>query len=363
MLSPEETQRYARQTLLKEIGTEGQEKLKQASILLIGTGGLGSPAATYLAAAGVGRMTLIDDDSVELSNLHRQPIHDSDQVGQPKLDSARRRLLAINPHLELTTHQGRFTAGNALELLAPHDLILDGSDNFPTRFAANDAAFFLKKPLIHGAIFQFDGQLTTFAPHLGGPCYRCLLPEPPPPGAVPSCAEAGVLGVLPGIIGSLQAMEALKFLLDLGTQPLGRLIHYQALSSSFRELKIKPDPNCPLCGQNPSITAPISYEHSCSMNDYKEISTNDLRDILTQGTDAILIDVREQEEYDLDHIPGSRLIPLSTWPATIEHLDKNASYLVHCQKGMRSARACQYMLANGFQDATNIAGGMDAWNS
>ena len=361
MLTSEEKQRYARQTLLPQIGESGQEKLKNASILIIGSGGLGSPAATYLAAAGVGTIAMIDDDRVELSNLHRQPIHDTDQVGELKLDSARRRLLAINPHLNFISHHGRFTAENALELLEPHDLILDGSDNFPTRFAANDAAFFLKKPLIHGAIFQFEGQLTTFAPHLGSPCYRCLLPEPPPPGVVPSCAEAGVLGVLPGIIGSLQAMEALKHLLNLGQQPFGRLLHYQALTSTFREIKIKSDPACPLCGNNRTINQPVSYEQSCTMNNAPEISTTELRELLSQKTDAILIDVREQEEYDQEHIPGSKLLPLSTWPDAITSLPKDATYFVHCQKGMRSARAQDYMLNTGFHDVTNIAGGMDAW--
>ena len=361
-LTPEERQRYLRQTMLPELGEAGQERLKKSSILCIGTGGLGSPALVYLAAAGVGRIGLVDPDVVDLTNLHRQILHTTDRVGQPKLESARAHLHQINPHVELVVHPGRFTAENSLDLLAGYDAILDGSDNFPTRFAANDAAFFLKKPLIHGAIFQFEGQVTVFAPHLGGPCYRCLLPEPPPPGAVPSCAEAGVLGVLPGIIGSLQAMEAIKLLAGLGKPPLGRLVHYRALTTRFREIQIKPDPACPLCGPEGTITAPITYENdSCSMTELPEISTLELRQILAEGFDGILLDVREPDEYAMAHIEGSQLLPLSTWPASAAHLPKDAKYLVHCAAGMRSARAGLWMLQNGFTDVTNVAGGMKQW--
>lgn len=363
-LTSDEAQRYLRQTILPELGDAGQERLKASSILCIGTGGLGSPALLYLAAAGIGKIGLIDPDHVDLSNLHRQILHDTDRLGSPKLESARDRLQNINPHVEIILHPGRFTAENALDLLSPYDALLDGSDNFPTRFAANDAAFFLKKPLIHGAIFQFEGQTTVFAPHLGGPCYRCLLPEPPPSGSVPSCAEAGVLGVLPGIIGSLQAMEAIKLLAGIGTPPLGRLTHYRALNTHFREIKIKPDPACPLCGENATITAPVAYDNdSCPMSNeiLPEITTLELRQILAEGFEGILLDVREQDEYFMAHIEGSQLLPLSGWPAAADHLPKDAKYLVHCAAGIRSARAGEWMLQNGFTDVTNVAGGMKQW--
>lgn len=358
-LTAAERTRYGRQILLPELGEAGQKKLRASSVILIGSGGLGSPAALYLAAAGVGKLTLVDPDQVELSNLHRQLLHDTSRLGDPKAESARDRLRAINPEIEIATVPERFTAANALDLARGHNLILDGSDNFPTRFAANDAAFFLKIPLVHGAIFQFEGQATVFAPHLGGPCYRCLLPEPPPPGSVPSCAEAGVIGVLPGIIGSLQAMEAIKILAGLGEPPLGRLIHYRALATSFRELKIKADPACPLCGENPSIDKPVAYEQTCVMSD--EITMDQLREKMAAGEKFTLLDVRERDEYDRDHIPGSTLLPLSTFPAAVESLPKDATYLVHCQKGMRSARAVDFMKQHGFPDVTNIAGGMDEW--
>ena len=364
MLTPEEKARYSRHLLIPEIAEAGQLRLKNASVLLIGTGGLGSPAALYLAAAGVGRLGLIDPDTVDLSNLQRQILHSDATIGKSKLESAAARLRETNPHITLDLHPVRFTPENAIQIAGNYDIILDGSDNFPTRFLANDTAFFLKKPLIYGAIHRFDGQMTVFAPHLGSPCYRCLLPEIPPPGAVPSCNEAGVLGVLPGIIGSLQAMEAIKLILGIGGPPLGKILIYDALSTSFRSLKLPHDPACRLCGVNPTITSVSNHETSAPATcpTMQTITAEELKARLDSGDlNALLIDVREQDEWDAAHIPQAKLVPLQTIPTYAPNLPKDTRIIIHCKAGMRSAKACEYLSSIGFENVTNVTGGMDAF--
>ena len=365
-LSPEENKRYARHFTLPEVGKEGQEKLKDSSVLCIGTGGLGSPVALYLAAAGVGTIGLVDDDQVEASNLQRQIIHGESWIGKPKLDSAKARLLEVNPHINIVTYNARFTSKNAVEIIKDqdYDVIIDGTDNFPTRYLSNDVAYLLKKPNIYGSIFRFEGQMSVFAPHLGGPCYRCMLPEPPDPGTVPSCAEAGVLGVLPGIIGSLQAMEAIKILLNAGTPPLGKLIHYDALNTSFKHFNLRKDPQCPLCGENPTIKELIDYEEFCGVKPPEtmtEITVTELRDKLAAGLDGKLIDVRMPDEHVECSIDGSTLIPLPEIPNKHSELPQNEILYIHCKGGVRSAKACSYLATQGFTKLVNIKGGMDAW--
>lgn len=368
VLTPQEKSRYSRHLIIPEVGEAGQLKLKKASVLLIGAGGLGSPAALYLAAAGVGRLGLVDPDAVDLSNLQRQLLHCDETVGSSKLESAAARLRATNPHIQLDLHSVRFTPDNAIAIAENYDIILDGSDNFPTRFLANDTAFFLRKPLVYGAIQRFDGQMTVFAPHLGGPCYRCMLPEIPAPGAVPNCAEAGVLGVLPGIIGSLQAMEAIKLILGCGEPPLGKLLNYDALRTSFRSLKLPHDPACRLCGEVPTITSVKNTETtadpSCQITDptMQTISAAELKARLDSGElNALLIDVREQEEYDVVNIPQAKLIPLQTIPEHAPSLPKDKEIIIHCKAGMRSANACEYLSSIGFENVVNVTGGMDAF--
>ncbi len=357
--------RYSRHLLIPGIGEEGQLRLKNASILLVGAGALGSPSALYLAAAGVGRIAIVDPDIVDATNLQRQILHGESWVGKPKLDSAVARLREINPHVEVVAHRVLFTPENAIEIATPHDLIVDGSDNFPTRFLTNDTAFFLKKPLVYGAIHRFDGQTGVFAPHLGGPCYRCLLPSMPPPGSVPSCQEAGVLGVLPGIIGSLQAAEALKILLDIGEIPLGKLTIFDALRSSFRSMKLRRDPCCRLCGENPDIrsvsNAETNASSDCTSEDMDRITTSNLRDLLRISNNLLLIDVREPAEYEIAHIEGSRIIPLATLPEHLCSLPRDREILIHCKSGGRSAKAVKLLLENGFTRVKNVTGGMDSW--
>ncbi|MCF7730403.1 MAG: molybdopterin-synthase adenylyltransferase MoeB [Akkermansiaceae bacterium] len=366
-LSPAELLRYSRHLLIPAVGLEGQVKLKHSSVLLIGPGGLGSPAALYLAAAGVGRLGLVDPDVVDASNLQRQILHGESWIGKPKLDSAIARLHEINPHVTVDAHPVRFTPDNAMELAAGYDLLLDGCDNFPTRFLTNDTAFLLGKPLVYGAIHRFEGQVGVFTPHLGGPCYRCLLPALPPPGAVPSCAEAGVLGVLPGIIGSLQAMEAIKLILGIGTPPLGRLICYDALQSSFRSLKLNRDPHCRLCGEHPDIHSVTNHETTAPTTcatpnpNMETITTSELRTVLADHFDGLLIDVREPGEHELANIPQARLIPLATLPLQLDTLPRDREILVLCKAGGRSARAVQFLTENGFPNVRNVVGGMDAW--
>lgn len=366
-LSQAELQRYSRHLLIPQVGLDGQQRLKESSVLLVGSGALGSPAAMYLAAAGVGRLGLVDDDVVDVSNLQRQILHGESWVGRSKLESATARLREINPHVVIEAHKVRFNSDNALEIAARYDLIVDGSDNFPTRFLTNDTAFFLKKPLVFGAIHRFEGQTAVFAPHLGGPCYRCLLPQMPTPGSVPSCAEAGVLGVLPGIIGSIQAMEAIKCLLGVGTLPLGKLTIYDALQSSFRSLRLQRDPQCRLCGDHPSVhgvaNAETTASSSCSLtpNDMESITTAELRKKIATGLDGLLIDVRQPDEHAVAHIDGSRLIPLAELESQLGSLPKDQKIYVHCKAGGRSAKAVQLMEAHGFLHAINVAGGMDQW--
>lgn len=366
-LSTAELLRYSRHLLIPAVGVEGQLRLKNASALLIGTGALGSPAALYLAAAGLGRIGLVDPDVVDASNLQRQILHGESWIGRPKLESAAARLREVNPHVRVELHPVRFSPENALEIAASYDVLVDGSDNFPTRFLTNDTAFFLKKPLFYGAIHRFEGQTGVFASYLGGPCYRCLLPQMPAAGSVPSCQEAGVLGVLPGIIGSLQAMEAIKLILGIGTVPLGQLTCYDALHSRFRTLKLHRDPECRLCGDRPEIFSVSNGETRasaiCEINyeTMESITTTELRTLLNGNFQGLLIDVREPDESAVARIEGARLIPLQTLPAEVDTLPRDCEILVHCKAGGRSARAVQFLLDRGFTRVKNVAGGMDAW--
>jgi molybdopterin/thiamine biosynthesis adenylyltransferase/rhodanese-related sulfurtransferase len=366
-LSPAEILRYSRHLLIPAIGEEGQLRLKNSSVLLIGTGALGSPSAMYLAAAGVGRLGLVDADVVDASNLQRQILHGESWVGKPKLESAAARLREVNPHVQVELHPVRFTPENAMEIARDYDVIVDGSDNFPTRFLTNDTAFFLKKPLVYGAIHRFDGQAGVFAPHLGGPCYRCLLPNMPAPGSVPSCQEAGVLGVLPGIIGSIQAMETLKLILGIGTVPLGKLTVYDALQSSFRTLKLNRDPHCRLCGDHPEIHSVSNPETTASTtcavspHDMDCITATELRLLLSGNFEGLLIDVREPHEHAAASIEEARLIPLGTLTDQLETLPKDREILVHCKSGMRSAKAVGLLREHGFTRVKNVTGGIDAW--
>ncbi len=366
-LSPAELIRYSRHLLIPEVGVTGQLRLKNASVLLIGTGALGSPAALYLAAAGIGRLGLVDADVVDASNLQRQVLHGESWIGKPKLESAAARLREANPNVRVELHPVRFTPENATTIAESYDILLDGSDNFPTRFLTNDTAFFLRKPLIYGAIHRFEGQTGVFAPHLGGPCYRCLLPQMPAAGSVPSCQEAGVLGVLPGIIGSLQAMETLKLILNVGTVPLGKLTCYNSLQSAFRTLKLDRDPQCRLCGNRPEIydvkNAETLAADRCDLTPetMESISTRELRAILNDNFEGLLIDVREPDEYAVAKIEGSRLIPLKSLPDQLGSLPKDQEILVHCKAGGRSARAVQLLLDHGFARVKNVSGGIDAW--
>jgi len=366
-LSPAELLRYSRHLLIPSIGEEGQVRLKNASVLLVGCGALGSPAALYLAAAGVGRLGLVDADVVDASNLQRQILHGESWVGKPKLESAAARLREVNPHVKTEAHATRLTPDNAMEIAASYDIIVDGSDNFPTRFLTNDTAFFLHKPLVYGAIHRFEGQTGVFAPHLGGPCYRCMLPQLPAPGSVPSCAEAGVLGVLPGIIGSIQAMEAIKLILGIGEPPLGKITAYDALHSRFRTLTLRRDPHCLLCGESPEIFSVRNPEtlgqNSCTTSEstMQTITTAELRTLLAGDFQGLLIDVREPHEHAMAHIEGARLIPLATLMEHIDSLPTDREILVHCKMGMRSARAVEMLMDRGFTRVKNVLGGMDAW--
>jgi len=366
-LSPEELLRYSRHLCIPGVGVDGQLRLKQASVLLIGCGGLGSPAALYLAAAGVGRLGLVDADVVEASNLQRQILHGESWLGKPKLESAVAHLREVNPHVAVECHPVRFTADNALEIARGYDILLDGSDNFATRFLTNDTAFFLSKPLVYGAIHRFEGQMAVFAPHLGGPCYRCLMPNMPPAGAVPSCAEAGVLGVLPGIIGSLQAMEVIKLILGIGRTPLGQLTDYDALSSGFRTLTLRRDPDCRLCGERPEIHQVANAETTATdlcthpSPTMESITVTELHALLANNFTGVLLDVREPNEHALANIPQARLIPLATLPKHLDSLPRDREILIHCKAGGRSAKAVMFLLDNGFSRVRNVSGGMDAW--
>ena len=361
-LSNEERVRYSRHLTMPEVGIDGQRRLKAAQVLCIGAGGLGSPAALYLAAAGVGTIGIVDFDDVDLSNLQRQILHGTKDIGRSKLESARDRLRDANPNIEVELHECRFSSENASELVARYDLVVDGSDNFPTRYLSNDVCVFARRPNIYGSIFRFDGQSTVFAPHLGGPCYRCLFPEPPAPGTIPNCAEAGVLGVLPGIIGMVQAIEAIKLILGVGEPLIGRLLHFEALKMKFRELKLRRDPQCPVCGDAPTITAPIDYEQFCGIAaDVPAISVHDLKRKRDAREAIQLIDVREPFEFEIARIDGAKLIPLGQLTNRLHELKRNGQTVVHCHTGMRSAQAVQMLRQTGFTNVYNLEGGIDAW--
>jgi len=363
-LSQDELLRYSRQINLAQVGKEGQCRLKQARVLCIGAGGLGSPAALYLAAAGIGTIGIIDQDTVDLSNLHRQILHGTSDVGSEKTDSARVRLLATNPTLAIETYTTRLSASNASELIHDYDVVVDGSDNLPTRYLSSDVCVWEKKPNVYGSVHQFEGQASLFAPHLGGPCYRCLFPEPPPPEAIPNCAEAGVLGVVPGLIGMIQALEAIKLIINKGDNLLGRLLHVDALTLRFHEFKIRRDPNCPVCGDSPTITEPIDYEQFCSHgNDSKVpgISARQLQEMISGGEKVALVDVREPFEFEIARIPNSQLIPLGTIPDRLADIPRTETTIVMCKSGVRSARVIEFLRGQGFENLLNLEGGLDAW--
>ena len=362
--STAELQRYSRQINLSQVGKEGQCRLKEARVLCIGAGGLGSPASLYLAAAGIGTLGIVDQDTVDLSNLHRQLLHGTNDVGREKTDSARARLLAINPTIVVETYTTRLSAGNAVELIRNYDIVVDGSDNLPTRYLSSDVCVWEKKPNIYGSVHQFEGQASLFAPHLGGPCYRCLFPEPPPPEAIPSCAEAGVLGVVPGLIGIIQAMEAIKLIIGTGDNLLRRLLHVDALTLRFREFNIRRDPNCPVCGESPSITEPIDYEQFCNHSNastVRGISATKLHEMISRGQEVALLDVREPFEFEIARIPKSRLIPLGTIPDRLTEIPRTETTVVMCKSGVRSARAIEFLRGEGFENLLNLEGGLDAW--
>jgi sulfur-carrier protein adenylyltransferase/sulfurtransferase len=364
-LNVEELQRYSRHLIMPEVTSEGQSRLKAARVLCIGAGGLGSPAALYLAAAGVGTIGIVDFDDVDLSNLQRQILHGTKDIGRRKLESARDRLHDINPQIEIELHECRFASDNAPQLVSRYDVVVDGSDNFPTRYLSNDVCVFERKPNIYGSVFRFEGQTTVFAPHLGGPCYRCLFPEPPPPESVPNCAQAGVLGVLPGIIGMLQAIETLKLILGIGEVLVGRLLHFDALKVKFRELNLRRDPRCPVCGENPTIFSPIDYEQFCGVRDEEaiaEMSPHEVKRRMDAGEPFELIDVREPFEYEIARIDGARLIPLGEITDRLGELKREQLIVVHCHSGKRSAQAARLLTQRGFANVYNLEGGIDAWS-
>lgn len=364
-LTRDETARYSRHLIMPEVTTEGQRRLKAARILCIGAGGLGSPAALYLAAAGIGTIGIVDFDEVDLSNLQRQILHGTNDVGRPKLESAQDRLHDINPHIEIELHRCRFTSENASRIVADYDVVVDGSDNFATRYLSNDVCVFERKPNVYGSVFRFEGQTTVFAPDLGGPCYRCLFPEPPPPDSVPNCAQAGVLGVLPGIIGTLQAIEAIKLIVGIGEPLIGRLLYFDALNVKFRELKLRRDPQCPVCGENPTIFSPIDYEQFCGagVNDSTPaISVDELKRKMEAHESFQLIDVREPFEYEIAHIHAAVLIPLGEIAERTDELQTDRPILIHCHSGQRSAQAVRLLQQRGFTNVYNVEGGIDAWS-
>jgi len=370
-LSKDEIQRYSRHLIMPEVGMEGQKKLKASKILLIGTGGLGAPLGLYLAAAGIGRLGLVDFDTVDFSNLQRQVIHSTQDVGRPKLHSAREKLLAINPNVEVKTYETMLKSNNALDIIRDYDVVIDGTDNFPTRYLVNDSCVLLDKPNVYGSIFRFEGQASVFYAK-DGPCYRCLYPEPPPPGLVPSCAEGGVLGILPGIIGLVQATEAIKLVLGKGRSLVGRLILYDALEMKFRELKLRKNPKCPLCGDHPTIKELIDYDQFCGIQPQQAVTVDsphetnaltpeELKLSMDSGGEPIILDVREPHEYEICHLPDSILIPLGQLPARLHELNQDAEIVVHCKMGGRSAKAVEQLRQAGFTNVKNLTGGIDRW--
>jgi molybdopterin/thiamine biosynthesis adenylyltransferase/rhodanese-related sulfurtransferase/molybdopterin converting factor small subunit len=368
-LSNEEIARYSRHLILPEVGMEGQLKLKRAKVALIGAGGLGAPLGLYLAAAGVGRIGVVDFDVVDASNLQRQVIHGTHDIGRKKLDSAGDRMRDINPNVRIDKFDVGLSSENALEILKDYDMVIDGTDNFPTRYLVNDACVLLKKPNVYGSIFRFEGQATVFA-YEDGPCYRCLYPEPPPPGLVPSCAEGGVLGILPGIIGLIQATEAVKLILGVGDTLKGRLLLYDALGMRFRELKLRRDPDCPVCGDHPTVTKLIDYQEFCGLHPAPPqpvqaegvIEPQEVKRKLDRGDDFLLIDVREPHEFQIARIPGSRLIPLGELPKRLNELNPDADIVAHCKSGARSQKAVDLLKQSGFKHVRNMTGGILAWS-
>jgi adenylyltransferase/sulfurtransferase len=370
-LDKDEILRYSRHLIIPEVGMEGQLKLKQAKVLLIGAGGLGAPLGLYLAAAGVGRIGIVDFDVVDFTNLQRQVIHGTHDVGRKKLDSAADAMLEINPHIQIDKHETALSSENALDILKDYDIIIDGTDNFPTRYLVNDACVLLKKPNVYGSIFRFEGQATIFA-YEGGPCYRCLYPEPPPPGLVPSCAEGGVLGILPGTIGLIQATEAVKLILGIGEPLVGRLLLYDALSMRFRELKLRRNIDCPVCGDHPTITKLIDYHQFCGVPRQQEappagvkegeIDPVEVKARIDRGDRFVLIDVREPHEYQICNIPFAKLIPLGDLPKRVNELDSADEIVVHCKSGVRSAKAADFLKQAGFKKVLNMKGGILAWS-
>ena len=370
-LSQDEIRRYARHLIMPEVGVEGQKKLRQARVLLIGAGGLGSPASLYLAAAGVGTMGLVDFDVVEFSNLQRQIVHGTRDVGRSKLESARARLLDVNPEIRIEGHETRLTSSNALEILSEYDIVVDGTDNFPTRYLVNDACVLLEKPNVYGSIFRFEGQASVFYAK-EGPCYRCLFREPPPPGLVPSCAEGGVLGVLPGVIGTLQAVETIKLILGAGESLIGRLLLFDALKMQFRELKLRKDPDCPICGERPTIHELIDYEEFCGLDraelelrrlqdEIPTITVTELKARLDAGDPIRLVDVREPHEWNIARLDDAEAIPLRSLPEQLGRLNREEEIVMICRSGSRSAFATRFLREAGYRKVYNLTGGLLAW--
>jgi molybdopterin/thiamine biosynthesis adenylyltransferase/rhodanese-related sulfurtransferase/molybdopterin converting factor small subunit len=368
-LTQEEILRYSRHLIMPEVGVSGQLKLKNASVLLVGAGGLGAPLGLYLAAAGIGRIGLVDFDVVDHTNLHRQVIHGTKDVGRKKLDSAADRMRDINPNVELDLHEVALTSENAFAILRDYDIVVDGTDNFPTRYLVNDACVLLGKPNVYGSIFRFEGQATVFA-YPGGPCYRCSYPEPPPPGLVPSCAEGGVLGILPGMIGVIQATETVKLIMGIGETLVGRLLRYDALEMRFREYKVRRDPDCPVCGDHPTIHELIDYEQFCGIPQQVsnpeplkgELDVIEVKQKIDRGDSFLLIDVREPHEYQIASIAKAKLIPLGEVAKRLSEIDPDAEIVVHCKSGGRSAKAVELLRQNGYKNVANMRGGILAWS-
>lgn len=370
-LTPEEMARYSRHLILPEVGLEGQRRLKAARVLCVGTGGLGSPLAFYLAAAGLGTLGLVDFDVVDASNLQRQIIHSTRDIGRKKLDSAEEKLVALNPALNVVKHETMLTSANALDILKDYDIVADGTDNFPTRYLVNDACVLLGKPNVYGSIFRFEGQASVFATK-EGPCYRCLYPEPPPPGLVPSCAEGGVLGILPGLVGVMQATEVIKLILGKGEPLIGRLLLIDALAMRFRELKLRKNPECPVCGAHPTVTQLIDYQQFCGIapqsqqesmnNGIPQITVKELKRRIDAGEDPQLIDVREPYEYQIAQI-GGKLIPQNEVPKRLGEIDPTREVVIHCKSGGRSQRIAEFLKQQGYPRVANVAGGITAWSN
>lgn len=364
-LSDEEKSRYSRHIVMPEVGIEGQQRLKASSVVVVGAGGLGIPAAVYLASAGVGTVGIIDDDSVELSNLHRQFLFSEADLGTPKAELLKSRLHSVNPHIHVNTHQVRLSSANALDLLRPYDIVIDATDNFQSRYLINDACVLMGKPDVYGSVFRFDGQASVFSTP-AGPCYRCLYPEPPPPESVQTCAEAGVLGVLTGIIGAVQANQAITTLLGKGASLSGRLLLFDSLNTSFEEVKIKRNPDCPVCGQKPTITHLVDYDEFCGvkkevLSDADEIAPTSLRAAMAKGERPLLLDVREPREYQLCHLEGAKLIPLGELQSRMKELNKDGPIVVYCHIGIRSSFAIRVLRSAGYSNVRNLTGGIKAW--